>query len=96
MKFDIVTQWVIASSESPTCLKCSRQGSSELHVQTRQREYGAGGNENAGCGIEPRNMYSRGHEDNAEGMAESRRLVAVRKAAVLITTWQVLRTPPGS
>ena len=52
----------------------------------RKRVYGAGGSEEAGRVIEPRNGYSRGKPT-----------VCMRwKAAVLGARWRVRRTPPGS
>ena len=46
----------------------SQQVSSELHVPTQQWEYKAGVSEEAGRVIEPRNMYSRGQQDNLSGI----------------------------
>jgi hypothetical protein len=46
---------------NPTYPKLSQQDNNEPHVQARQREYEAEGIEDAGCDIEPRNMYSCGH-----------------------------------
>jgi hypothetical protein len=45
---------------SPTRPKPSHQVGSELHVHTQQWEYEAGGSEEAGRVMEPRNVYSRG------------------------------------
>jgi hypothetical protein len=54
MKFDSVTQWVRAGyGSSPAWPKCSRQVSSEVHVQTQQWEYEAGWIEDAGCVLSP-------------------------------------------
>jgi hypothetical protein len=36
-------------------------------VHTPQGEYEAGGSEDAGRVMEPRNEYSRGHMDNSQG-----------------------------
>jgi hypothetical protein len=44
--------------------KAEQQVSSELCVQTRQREYGAREIKDTGCVIEPRNRYRCGQKDN--------------------------------
>jgi hypothetical protein len=60
MKFDDITQWVIAYRESPTWPKLSQQVSSEIRGQARQRESEAGFSKAAGCVIEPRNRAHGG------------------------------------
>ena len=60
MKFDDVTQWVIAHRESPTWPKLSQQVNSEVRGQARQRESEAGFSEAAGCVTEPRNRAHGG------------------------------------
>ena len=61
MKFDIITQWVLAYRENPTRPKSSQQVGSEVHGQTWQQESGAGRIKAAGCVIEPRNRAHGGH-----------------------------------
>jgi hypothetical protein len=56
MKLVAVTQWVRPRGASPTCLKPSQPGSSKLHVPVQQWACEAGGSEEAGRVIEPRNM----------------------------------------
>jgi hypothetical protein len=63
MKLVVVTQWVSTDGSSPTWPKPSQQVRSKLHVHTQQWTYGAGGSEEAGRVMEPRNEYSRGHKD---------------------------------
>src|SRR5215813_15660144 len=46
-----------------------QQVSSELHVPAQRWAYEAGVSEEAGRVMEPRNMYSRGHEDSLSGIA---------------------------
>ena len=59
--------------------------------------YEAGGSEEAGRVIEPRNEYSRGQEDIPQGSRGGKPTVSSgRKAAVLGAAWRVRRTPPGS
>jgi hypothetical protein len=60
MKFDDITQWVIAHRESPTWPKLSQQVNSEVRGQARQRESEAGISEAAGCVTEPRNRAHGG------------------------------------
>ncbi len=65
MKFVVVIQWVRGgNASSPIRSKLSRQVGSETRVRSREGRYGAGCSEYAGRGIEPRNMYSRGQQDN--------------------------------
>ena len=69
-KSAIVVQWVHSidsarplsayDAVNPTYSKPSQQSSSEPHVQTWQREYGAGGIKNVGRAIEPRNFVHCG------------------------------------
>jgi hypothetical protein len=61
MKFDDVTQWVIAYRGNPTRSKPSQRVSSKIHGQTRRRESEAGCSKAAGCVIEPRNRAHGGH-----------------------------------
>ena len=59
--------------------------------------YEAGGSEEAGRVIEPRNEYSRGQKDIPQGSRGGKPTVSSgRKAAVLGALWRVRRTPPGS
>ena len=61
----------------------------------RKRVYGAGGSEEAGRVIEPRNAYSRGHKDTLrriEGNADGLHAPEGCMGAL----WPVRRTPPGS
>ena len=63
----------------------------------QQWAYEAGGSEDAGRVIEPRNVYSRGQEDIPQGGIEGKADgLQRRKAAVLDALWRVRRTPPGS
>ncbi len=59
--------------------------------------YEAGGNEEAGRVMEPRNMSSRGPQDHPHGVAREKPTgCRGRKAAVLDAPRRVSRTPPGS
>jgi hypothetical protein len=82
---------------SPTRRKPSQHVGSELHVQTQQWEYEAGRNKDAGCVIEPRNLYHGGHEDISHDAERGKPTVSwYRKATVPDTHWRVDGTPPGS
>ena len=72
MKLVVVTQWVRTDGSSPTWPKPSQQVRSKLHVHTQQWTYGAGGSEEAGRVMEPRNEYSRGHKDIPPGSKEGK------------------------
>ena len=52
--------------ESPTQPKSSQQAGSEPCGQSRLRKSEARGSKEAGRVIEPRNLYSRGQQDNRE------------------------------
>jgi hypothetical protein len=66
-------------------------------VPPRKGPYGAGGSEETGRVIEPRNVYSRGQEDiPQEGSRGTPTVGKRRKATVLGAVWRVRRTPPGS
>ena len=68
MKLVDVTQWVTpALRGNPTRPKPSQQAGSEVHVQARQREYGAGWNEGAGPVLSPENCIVVVHEDKLPG-----------------------------
>ena len=68
MKLAAVTQWMRPRGASPTCLKPSQPGRSKLHVPAQQWACEAGGSEEAGRVMEPRNMYSRGQQDSLSGI----------------------------
>ncbi len=75
----------------------SPQVGRELHVQAQQWEYEAGGNEDIGCVIEPRNTYYCGQEDIPDERSRGKPTVSKnRKATVPDTLWRVCGTPPGS
>jgi hypothetical protein len=61
-----------SKSSSPTRPKPSQQVGSTLHVHAQQWEYGAGGSEDAGRGMEPRKGYSRGQADIPQGGSEGK------------------------
>ena len=85
------------ADSSPTRLTLSPQVGRELHVHARQREYEAGGNEDAGCVIEPRNAYGCGQQDIPRGVQRGKPTVSKsRKATVPHTLRRVCGTPPGS
>jgi hypothetical protein len=85
------------ADSSPTRLTLSPQVGRELHVHARQREYEAGGNEDTGCVIEPRNTYCCGQQDIPRGVQRGKPTVSKsRKATVPDTLRRVCGTPPGS
>ena len=53
---------MLPMGEDPIRSKSSQQAGSEIHVQTQQREYGAGWNKDTGCVIEPRKGYRCGRK----------------------------------
>ena len=65
-------------------------------MPAQQWAYEAGGSEEAGRVMEPRNMYSRGPQDSRSVSREKPTVCKRRKAAVLGAVWRVRRTPPGS
>jgi hypothetical protein len=66
--------------------KVSPTGQERTHVPPRKGPYEAGCSEQAGRGIEPRNVYRGGAPTVSSGW----------KAAVLGALGRVRRTPPGS
>ena len=75
---------------SPTRLKPSQQVGRELHVQPQQWAYEAGGTEDAGRVIEPRNDYNCGPQDNPQEWLRVKPTVSSnRKAAIPVARWQV-------
>lgn len=71
---------------NPIRSKPSKQVGSEIHVQTRKREYGAGWSENTGCVIEPRKGYSCGRKITMQEECMGKPTVLMRwKAEVLAT-----------
>src|SRR6266446_4055794 len=72
MKWVVVTQWVSTRRCKSHLMKASPAGQERTRVPPRKGPYGAGRSEKAGRVIEPRNVYSRGRQDNPQGGGEEK------------------------
>ncbi len=74
------------ADSSPTRLKPSPQVGWERHVHAQQWEYEAGGNEDTGCVIEPRNTYYCGQQDIPDERSRGKPTVSKNRQATVPDT----------